>query len=264
MFRALAVSSNVYFYEIGGGYQDQEGLGIFKIEEYLSLFGFGSKTGANVFSEQEGVIPTPEWKAGVFDGEKWRIGDTYNTSIGQYGFQVTPIQVARGIAAIANSGNLLTPKIVLDDEKSEKKVNIDIPEEYFKVIKEGMRMAVTEGTAQGLHLPFVNVAAKTGTAERGVTKKFVNSWITGFFPYENPKYAFVVIMEEAGDPRDAGVEPVVVDALELVKEKKSLTDVYSDEELAANGVVADDFRAQIGFNSLRIKNSVFTRKFVSP
>jgi len=58
-----------------------------------------------------------------------------------------------------------------------------------------MRQAVTEGTTQGLSIPGVAIAAKTGTAELGVSKQFVNSWVTGFFPYENPRYAFAIVME---------------------------------------------------------------------
>ena len=80
--------------------------------------------------------------------------------------------------------------------EASKLKQIDIPEEYFKVIKEGMRMAVTEGTAQGLSYPDLKIAAKTGTAEVGGKKNFSHSWIIGFYPYENPKYAFAVVLEK--------------------------------------------------------------------
>ncbi len=193
MRRAIAVSSDVYFYEIGGGFEDQKGIGIDNIEKYMEMFGFAQPTGINFLEEAIGVIPSPEWKQKVFD-EDWLIGNTYHTSIGQYGFQTTPIQVVKAISAVANDGNLVTPILVSDGGRVEKE-KIDISKDKFQVAREGMRDAVTEGTAQGLNVPFVKVAAKTGTAELGMTKKMVNSWITGFFPYENPKYAFVVIME---------------------------------------------------------------------
>lgn len=193
MRKALAVSSDVYFYAIGGGFEDQQGLGIQKIDEYMKKFGFSAETGIDLPHEEKGLIPTPQWKEETFDGEVWRIGDTYNTAIGQYSVQVSPIQIVRAIAAVANEGKLLRPKVV-----SEAKVqftSLDIPAEYFRIVKEGMRMAVTEGTAQGLSVPYVKIAAKTGTAELGAAKQYVNSWVIGFFPYEEPRYAFAVVME---------------------------------------------------------------------
>ncbi|MCG2694649.1 hypothetical protein L6261_01015 [Candidatus Parcubacteria bacterium] len=194
--RALAVSSNVYFYAVGGGFEDQKGLGISKINEYMKMFGFGEKTGAEVIDEQKGTVPSPEWKKEMFDGEDWRIGDTYHTAIGQYGFQITPLQAVRAISAVANNGIMLTPVITASSTKNVGLLKtISIEDKNFKIVKEGMRDAVTEGTAQGLYVGFVKVAAKTGTAELGVSKNNVNSWIIGFFPYEKPKYAFAVIME---------------------------------------------------------------------
>jgi len=192
MIDALAVSSNVYFYNIGGGFGDQKGLGIKKIESYLRFFGFGDKAGIDLPGEVSGVIPNPEWKKETFQGDEWRLGDTYNVSIGQYGFQVTPIQILRGITALANGGYLLKPT-VLKDGKTQEAQSISIKKSAIDLVKEGMRQAVERGTAGGLNVSYVKVAAKTGTAEIG--KQFLNSWVAGFFPYENPKYAFVVIME---------------------------------------------------------------------
>lgn len=196
MRRALAQSSNVYFYEISGGYGNQKGLGIGKIEQYMRLFGFGKKTGIDLFGEMEGTIPSPAWKKEVF-ADEWRIGDTYNTAIGQYGFQVTPIQAVRAIGAIANDGILRTPHVLLrkESKSGEQDRRIRIPSEYFEEVKKGLREAVLSGTAQALYLPHVSIAAKTGTAEIGISKDRVNSWVIGFFPYENPRYAFAVVLE---------------------------------------------------------------------
>jgi len=194
---ALAVSSNVYFYEVAGGYEDQKGIGILNIEKYAKMFGLGEITGIDMLGETKGVIPNPDWKKEHFDGEPWRLGDTYNTAIGQYGFQVTPIQMVRAIAAIANNGKLVVPHIVKNNNATSMQIQIEgIKKENFDVVKEGMRQAVVSGTAQGLNIPQVLVAAKTGTAEIGITKKKVNSWVVGFFPYENPRFAFVVVMEK--------------------------------------------------------------------
>jgi penicillin-binding protein 2 len=200
MREAIAVSSNVYFFEVGGGFEDQKGLGIANIEKYLRMFGLGEKTDINLIGESDSVIPNPEWKEKNFDGDPWRIGDTYNTSIGQYGLQFTPIQVVRYVAAIANNGTLLTPQLVksegdheIEPEGEIKKISLS--SDHFRVIKEGMRQAVTDSVAGSLNVPYVQVAAKTGTAELGTRKEFVNSWTVGFFPYESPKYAFAVLME---------------------------------------------------------------------
>ena len=196
MAEALAVSSDIYFYEIGGGFEKQKGLGIANLEKYARLFGFGDKTGVDLPGEIKGVIPSPEWKLENFNGDPWRIGNTYHTAIGQYGFQVTPMEMGRAVAAIANGGKLLTPHFVLGDRSMEEKKEIlDIQQNYLDVIHQGMRQAVTEGTATTLNVPYVKVAVKTGTAQLGVAKNKVNSWVIGFLPYENPKYAFAILME---------------------------------------------------------------------
>jgi penicillin-binding protein 2 len=205
MREALAVSSDVYFYEIGGGFQDQKGLGIANIEKYVQLFGIGEKTGVDLPDEVGGTIPSPEWKIKNFKGDAWRVGDTYHTAIGQYGFQVTPIQMIRGISAIANDGKLVTPHIILGDiEKENQTKNVDINKQYFDIVHEGMRQSVTSGTTVALNVPFVQIAAKSGTAQLGLNKNRVNSWVTGFFPYNDPKYAFIVLMESGPSTGSVG------------------------------------------------------------
>jgi len=193
--RALAVSSNVYFYYVGGGFGEQEGLGIARIEEYMRRFGFGLPTSIALEGERYGTIPSPRWKEETFPTDPvWRIGDTYHTAIGQYGFQVTPLQVVRAVAALGNGGRLLTPRIETDyTQYGAREVNI--PEQYLATVRAGMREAVLDGTARGLNVPYVNVAGKTGTAEVGVGKDYVHSWAVGFYPYEEPRYAFAVMME---------------------------------------------------------------------
>jgi penicillin-binding protein 2 len=201
MRRAIAVSCNVYFYIIGGGFDSQSGLGIAKIEEYARLFGLSSKTGVDLLGEEGGSIPNPEWKAANFDGEPWRLGDTYHTSIGQYGVQITPIQLVRAYAAIANNGKMLRPTILkINPSQAVVEKNISLDPSIWQVIHEGMRQTVTEGSTKSLNTPGVEVAAKSGSAELGVSKANVNSWIAGYWPYGNPRYSFVVVMERG--PRD--------------------------------------------------------------
>lgn len=193
MREAIAVSSDEYFYQIGGGYMDQPGLGIDRINTYASMFGFGTTTGIDLPGEEYGVVPSQAWKKKVF-GEDWLVGNTYHTSIGQYGFQLTPLELIRGIASIANGGSLVTPHLLLGT-KAET-TDLPLKEKDLKVIQEGMRQGVLDGTGRVLNIPGVNIASKSGTAELGVKKDLINSWITGYFPYEEPKYAFVVIMEK--------------------------------------------------------------------
>jgi len=195
MRHAIAVSSDVYFYEVGGGYENQKGLGISLIDKYMHLFGFGLDIPNSFFTGTSGVIPDPLWKAENFSGEKWNIGDTYHTSIGQYGFQVTPIQTVRAVASIANGGKLLEPSILLGGNP-DKFIQLNLDPADYKVVREGMKLGVEEGVAVGLNTGYLSLGAKTGTAELGSKKQFVNSWVTGFFPYDNPKYAFAVIMEK--------------------------------------------------------------------
>lgn len=198
VFKALAMSSNIYFYQVGGGYTPtgQEGIGITKLEEYYRMFGFGSEINDPLLGGQTGTIPNPKWKEDVFDGEPWRLGDTYFTAIGQYGVQVTPMQVVRALAALANGGKLLQPTVLTDDAVYVTRYIDDINEAHFETVRAGMRKGVLEGTAKGLNIPETAVAAKTGTAELGVSKARVNSWVTGFWPYEKPKYAFAIVMEQ--------------------------------------------------------------------
>ncbi len=192
--KAIAVSCDIYFYEVGGGFQDQPGLGIDRIDKYLRMFGIGSDAGLTGFSEVDGTIPSPAWKAANFKGDEWRIGDTYHTAIGQYGTLVTPLQAVRMISTIANGGTLLTPTLIASTTPQGTKVAID--PHSLQVSREGMRMGVTEGIATAVNFPFVHVAAKTGTAQVGIHNENQNAWMVGFWPYENPKYAYAVVLEK--------------------------------------------------------------------
>jgi penicillin-binding protein 2 len=190
---AIAVSSDIYFYEVGGGYKDQPGLGIDRIDKYLRMFGFGAPTGIFGFTEPAGNIPTPAWKEANFDGDPWRLGDTYHTAIGQYGVQVTPLQAVRAVASLANGGVLLTPTLIAGTPA--QKSDIPIPAHSLEVAREGMRLGVEEGISGAVNVPYVSVAAKTGTAQVGVHNEFLNSWMVGFFPYEHPRYAYAIVLE---------------------------------------------------------------------
>ena len=191
---ALAVSSDVFFYEVGGGYQNQPGIGIANIDKYLELFGFGTTTGLARFTQPTGVVSSIAWKEANFPGDPWRLGDTYHTAIGQYGTQITPLQAVREAAAIANSGKLLTPTLIASS--TPQFTQLSLPAQNFAVVREGMRQGVVSGIAGAVKFDFVHVAAKTGTAQVGLQNQYQNSWMIGFWPYENPKYAYAIVMEK--------------------------------------------------------------------
>lgn len=194
MRSAIAQSSDVYFYEVAGGFKGQKGLGIARVEKYARLFGYGSTTGIDLFGEQSGTVPNPGWKEKNFPNDPtWRIGDTYFTGIGQYGMQTTLLQALREAATVASKGVVVTPHLAFGVATSSYR--LPLSEQHFTVVEEGMRKGVLEGTANLLSVPGIKIAAKTGTAELGTAKKRVNSWVIGFFPYDHPRYAFAVVMD---------------------------------------------------------------------
>ena len=215
MRRALAISANVYFYEIGGGYKNVKGLGIDRIEKYLKLFGFGPPLGIDLPGEIGGLIPNPAWKKAV-KHEDWYTGDTYNVSIGQGDVIITPLQLAAAIAAVANGGTLWRPKIVSKITDSNNNTLKEFKPEIIRtnlvdnnkleIVREGLRDAVIEGTVYFLNDLPIKVAGKTGTAQvySNLNKK-TNAWFTGFAPYEDPQIAIAIVIEGAGEGSTAAV-----------------------------------------------------------
>lgn len=209
---AIAVSSDEYFYVIGGGFGAQKGLGIYKIDEYAKKFGLADITGIDLRGEAQGIIPTPEWKAEVFGpDDPWRVGNTYHTAIGQYGFQITPLQAVKFVAAIANGGKLLKPQLIASSTPEYTSLGID--DEKLRVAREGMVLAVTsnrsDATVRSLNIPGFPLAAKTGTAQLGVRNESMNSWSVGFWPVENPRFAYAVVLEKAPAGTLSGASPAL-------------------------------------------------------
>jgi penicillin-binding protein 2 len=229
--KAIAESCNIFFYTIGGGYQDQEGLGPSKIKKYLEIFGFGKSVDSDfpIPSFAKGLIGDPEWKKEKF-GESWWDGDTYNMSIGQGYILTTPLQVARAYAAIANGGKLLKPRFVkeiVDEEKNvvetiqpEVEREIQIDPKNLQIVKEGMRWAVTgqnspHASAVALNDLPVAVAAKTGTAQvsRKGCEDCYTIWISVFAPYEDPKIVLTIVLEDVKGRLSQVVVPVAKEVL---------------------------------------------------
>jgi len=235
MRKALAVSSNIYFYTIGGGYGDQQGLGPTRIKKYLSLFGWDQKTGIDLPGEYAGFIPDPAWKKAK-KGASWTDGDTYNLSIGQSDLQTTPLQVAAAYCAIANGGILYKPQIVnkiVEGTGSNAKIiqqfSPQITRSNFidpanlEIVREGMRDGVIQdyGLSRSLNNLPVAVATKTGTAEIGYKDRF-NLWSAVFAPYDNPQIVLVVTAEEV-NALGAVTLPVAHDVLQWYFDGKETT-----------------------------------------
>jgi len=216
--KAIAESCNVYFYRLGGGYEDQKGLGPIVIEEYLRRFGWGEPTNIDLPGEGTGTLP-------VID-KNWTLGNTYHLSIGQGPFAVTPLQVASAFVSIANGGTLYQPQVVHKIIDTNLDGSVKVLEEFnpkivsqgfiqpdnLTIIKEAMRQAVTNGSATGYldNLP-IEVAAKTGTSQTARDNYFHN-WIVSFAPYENPKIVLLLLILDVKDIR-AAVLPVAQDVL---------------------------------------------------
>jgi len=206
MLQAIANSVDVYFYILGGGYEDFEGLGIDRMSSYLNDFKAGDILGIDLPGEITGLVPSRELKE-KSKGESWYIGDSYNVSIGQGDLLVTPLWINAYISAIANGGKIYKPFVVnrIIDEKGDyvKIFNGEIMKELsfnennFELVKKGMRMAVTQGTIKRYlnDLP-VSVGAKTGTAEV-IKGKTTNSFVTLFAPYDNPEISMTILIEDA-------------------------------------------------------------------
>ncbi len=207
MVKAIAVSSNVYFYHVGGGFGEIKGLGIERIVSYLKRFGLGRILEIDIAGEASGFLPTPEWKRDA-KGEDWYIGDTYNVSIGQGDVSLTPLQLASATSGIANGGTLFSPRIVqrvvkyeggvIRENQSKTTSSYGISGDNVRVVQEGMREAVRSGSSRLLADVSVAVAGKTGTAQAGKQKQ-PHAWWTGFAPYEDPRIALTVLVENGGE-----------------------------------------------------------------
>ena len=221
MRRAIAVSSDVFFYSIGGGYGDVAGMGIDVMTRYNKLFGLGVKTGIDLPGEVEGFLPSEQWKKDTY-GEPWYVGNSYHASIGQGFITATPLQMAVATATVANGGTVWVPKIVSQIRESSGEVtmlpsvsvrsNIASPR-ALEIVREGMLMTVTEGTAQQLKDLPVEVAGKTGTAQFGTEDK-THGWFEAFAPYENPEIVLVVMVESQVREDTYNAVPVTREVLE--------------------------------------------------
>ncbi|MCK5084063.1 MAG: penicillin-binding protein 2 [Candidatus Pacebacteria bacterium] len=219
--KAIAQSCNVYFYTVGGGHGNIEGLGIDRIKKYANLFGLGNISGIDIPGEIKGLTPDKKWKEET-KNEKWYIGDTYHVSIGQGDVLATPLQIANYTAVIANGGKLFQPQIVDKIIDSDGKIIEDIDPkiikegfvdlENIKWVQKGMRENVISGSGIALRNLPIEVAGKTGTAQYFGNQK-THAWYIAYAPYDDPEIALAVIIEGGGEGHAAAV-PVAKEVLD--------------------------------------------------
>lgn len=205
---AIAQSSNVYFYLVGGGSvrglmppeitggNGIEGLGISRLREWWEKFGLGKPTGVDLPGEEEGFLPSPEWKEKT-NKRPWLLGDTYNVSIGQGDILVTPLQLLTYISAIASGGTAYRPFLKLGNQP-QALYDLTAWREEIGEVQKGMRQAVTspQGTAHLLADLAIAVAGKTGSAQIEGNRA-ENAFFVGYAPYDDPQIAILVLVENA-------------------------------------------------------------------
>lgn len=218
--RAIAMSSDIYFYTVGGGYGDIEGLGVDRLAKYYRLFGMGETSGIDLPGETAGRVPDRQWKKSN-KHEDWYIGDTYNISIGQGDLVISPLQLTLADMSVANNGYLLKPELLLkvgSTLKARRTVRRELPvsKQNLQIVREGMRQVLTAGTTCECtfsKVPFP-VAGKSGTAETNTPGgQRPHAWYTAFAPYEDPQIMVTVLLEE-GSGGSLYAAPAVAAAME--------------------------------------------------
>lgn len=192
---ALAKSSDVYFYELGGGGPDSVGLGITRLRQWWQKFNLGNLTGIDLPGESKGFLPSVEWKE-KRDKKPWLLGDTYNVSIGQGDLLLTPIQLIDYISSIANGGKIYQPTLNLN-KNGEHKIISDISylTPQFQEVRKGMRLVATskQSMANTLgELPFV-VEGKTGTAQIKNNQQ-LNAFFVGYTVPDLPSETQIAVL----------------------------------------------------------------------
>ena len=200
---ALAVSSNSFYYQVGLKVGPDE---LFKAARRM---GYGSLTGIEIRDEEtSGLLGDPAWKRRVLD-EPWTPVDTITSAIGQGAVTVTPLQMARLYSAVANGGWLVTPHLV---DQPMPRQWIGLRPETLRILREGLRRVVTEGTAKILNDPTLPpVAGKTGTAED--PPRMDHAWFGGYAPADKPDLVIIAFGENSGGYGGTVAAPMVKELL---------------------------------------------------
>lgn len=237
VYDALERSSNVFFYKMGIA------LGVDKMHDYISLLGIGQKTGIEIAREVSGTMPSSAWKKATV-GEEWQPGENLSTAIGQGFVNVTPLSMAIAYNTIGTEGKVVKPFLirkvidqdgkvlrenfpqVLRDLQQTQANGVQISQETFKVVKEGMRRVANgdRGTAKHWKVPGVQMAGKTGTAQvMGFSADQIyakcegrpmhmrhHGWFVAFAPADNPEITIAALAEHACHG-STGAAPIVRD-----------------------------------------------------
>ena len=209
LHEALQFSCNTYFYQLGLK------LGPEKIVQMAEAFGLGRVTDSGLTGERGGLVPSPAWKREVLK-DKWHPGDTVSLAIGQGLITVTPLQMARMMAAVANGGTLWKPRLVnrvatadgrlVREEAPQVQGRVEMAPVIFEFLREALGAVVAEGTGKQARVPGVSVGGKTGTAQTHEFKSDADrkrrdqdhAWFAGFAPLDEPQVVVVVFAERAG------------------------------------------------------------------
>ncbi|MGD0338746.1 MAG: penicillin-binding protein 2 [Bacteroidota bacterium] len=198
--RAIQVSCNVFFYNL------MLKVGLDRWSKYATMFGFGQTTGIDIPEENPGLVPSTQYYDHVYGKGGWTQGYLVSLGIGQGEVGVTPLQMAIYASELANEGQFFQPHAVravkikrtgrIDSIQYISRM-MDVQKTTWDIVRNGMRLAVLPGgTGMAARIPGIEIAGKTGTAQNPHGKD--HAWFIGFAPYENPKIAVAVIIENAG------------------------------------------------------------------
>jgi len=197
LHRAIVESCDVYFYEVG------RRLGIDTLARYASDYGLGKPVKIELDGAKSGLVPSSEWKLRTMR-QKWYMGETLNTAIGQGYLNVTPLQMAQLMAAVINGGKLYRPHLIKGADILIEK-EISIMQETIDFIKKALVGVVNEGggTGRSAYSDIVTIGGKTGTAqviggERALGEYKDHAWFVAFAPEENPQIVVAVFVEHGG------------------------------------------------------------------
>ncbi len=212
---AIAMSSDTFFYQVG------RAVGGPTLTEWARKYGFGQQTGFEFSNEEsKGLVPDEIWKRKVFK-MPWTVGDSINMSIGQGALQVTPLQSAIMFSVPANGGYRVKPHLLKDHEEAQNwRTSLGMKESTIKVLREGLRKVITDGTGKSLNLPSIAPAAgKSGTAEAGVGRPN-HTWFGAYAPFDKPEIVVVGFGENTGEHGGTVCGPMVLQTLQEYFQKK--------------------------------------------
>ncbi|MBI4697575.1 MAG: penicillin-binding protein 2 [Nitrospirae bacterium] len=219
LHRAIVESCDVYFYEAG------KRLGVDPIARSALDFGLGRTTGIELDGEKPGLVPSTGWKLKT-KKEKWYLGETLNTAIGQGYLSVTPLQMARLMAAVVNGGKLYRPHILKDptvENIIDRKLNIK--PENMEFLRKALVDVVTSGTGRAAHSNLITIGGKTGTAQaiggdKASAKYRDHAWFVSFAPEEDPQIVVAVLVEHGGHGGSAAA-PIAKSVIEAFYQERT-------------------------------------------